>query len=399
MKKKVLLVCYHFPPNVGIGGRKWSFLTKYFLKNNIDVHVLTKQPRSKDISLWYEMTQGVNLHFFKSNYPRVVEEYPKNLLEKFTYKFYIFLLKIFSKSNYYDRGVLLQKRLSHHIAEIINKNKINNLIVTGAPFSFLYYGSLIKSKNTKIHYIADIRDSWIKGNYFGFDALNERTKEEERRRLRHVLSAADNVFVPYPMMVSEYAAMVENKYIGLLPHAVDLEYVKPRSANMDDVCTLVNFGSQYAELNEIMNTIASKISECSFHIKFYTEDRKYENNFSHVSDVIQILQPISYHEMFEILSKSDASILFVNKHIKDFLSTKYIECFAAKIPIILIGDKGYASDFIVTNRLGIFIEKNEIGTELLHIPERLKNLKYNDKFDVAPFTFEQQANEIITLLN
>jgi hypothetical protein len=398
LNNKVLLVCYHFPPNTGIGGRKWSFLSKYLLKNNVDVHVLTKQPRSKKASLWQGMTQGVNLHFFKSNYPRVLEEYPKNLFEKFSYKFYLFLLKVFSKSNYHDRGVLLQKRLSHHITEIVERNNISNVIITGAPFSFLYYGSLIKSKNTKIHYIADIRDSWIKGNYFGFDGLHERIKEEERRRLRHVLTAADHVFGPYPIMVSEYAAMVENKHIGLLPHAVDLEYVKPRSANIDGICTLVNFGSQYAELDEIMKLIASKISECSFHIKFYTEDRKYENNFSHVSDVIQILQPIRYHEMFEMLSKADASILFVNKHIKDFLSTKYIECFAAKIPIVLIGEKGYVSDFIVSNRLGIFIEKNEVEDELLHISEKLKELDYNDKFDVTPFTFERQADEMIALL-
>lgn len=102
--------------------------------------------------------------------------------------------------------------------------------------------------------------------------------------------------------------------------------------------------------------------------------------------------------MFEMLSKADASILFVNKHIKDFLSTKYIECFAAKIPIVLIGEKGYVSDFIVSNRLGIFIEKNEVEDELLHISEKLKELDYNDKFDVTPFTFERQADEMIALL-
>jgi hypothetical protein len=83
VKKKVLLVCYEFPPNSGIGGRKWSFLSKYLLKNDIEVHVLTKQPWSKQFSLWQEMTKGVILHFFTSNYPRVLEEYPKNILGKY----------------------------------------------------------------------------------------------------------------------------------------------------------------------------------------------------------------------------------------------------------------------------------------------------------------------------
>lgn len=399
MKKKILLVCYHFPPNVGIGGRKWSFLTKYLLKKEIEIHVLTRYPARKQFSLWQEMTEGVHLHFFKSNYPRILEEYPKNNWGKALYKIYIFLFKIITNSNYNDRGLLLKKSLLKQINETIKKYNITNVVVTGAPFSFLYYGSMIKEQHKHINYIADIRDSWIKGNYFGFDALSERRKTEETNRLKKVINIADHIFVPYPILVNEYTSIGKKNNVALLPHAIDLDYVKPRAAAPEDKCILVNFGSQYAELYDTMKLISTGIKETSINIEFYTDDRKYEDCFSSNTSNIDFMPPIKYSDMFEVLSVSTAALLFVNRHIKDFLSTKYIESIAARIPIVLIGYKGFVSEFIENNRLGIFIEDIKVQSEFAKIPERLKKLDYNNQFDVTPFTFEGQAEEIIKLLN
>lgn len=399
MKKKLLLVCYHFPPNAGIGGRKWSFLTKYLLKKDIEIHVLARYPATKQFSIWQEMTEGVHLHFLKSNYPRVLEEYPKNIWEKALYKIYIFLFKIITNSNYNDRGLFLKNVLLEKIKETIKKYNISNVVVTGAPFSFLYYGSILKEQYKHINYIADIRDSWIKGNYFGFDRLSENRKIEEKNRLKKVLNTADHIFVPYPVLVEEYTVLGKKNNVGLLPHAIDLDYLKLREAASEDECVLVNFGSQYAELDETMKSISAGIKDTTMKIKFYTDDRKYDDCFSANVYNVDFLQPIKYSAMFEILSSSNASLLFVNRHIKDFLSTKYIECIAARIPIVLVGTKGFVSEFIEKNRLGIFIEDSKVKTEFAKIPEKLKKLDYNNYFDITPFTFEGQAEEIIKLLN
>lgn len=399
MKKKLLLVCYHFPPNAGIGGRKWSFLTKYLLKKGVEIHVLTRYPARKQFSLWQEMTDGVHLHFFKSNYPRVLEEYPKNIWEKVLYRIYIFLYKIITNSNYNDRGLWLKNILLEKINETIKKHDITNVVVTGAPFSFLYFGAIIKEQYKYINYIADIRDSWIKGNYFGFDSLSESRKREETNRLKKVLNTADHVFVPYPVLVKEYTTLGKNNNVALLPHAIDPDYLKPRAEASKNNCVLVNFGSQYAELYEIMKSISAGLNDTSIKIAFYTDDRKYEDCFSSNACNVDFFKPINYSVMFEVLSISNASLLFVNRHIKDFLSTKYIECIAARIPIVLIGTKGFVSEFIEKNRLGIFIEDMRVQTEFANIPEILKKLDYNNQFDITPFTFEGQAEEIIKLLN
>lgn len=399
MKKKILLVCYHFPPNPGIGGRKWSFLTKHLLKNDIEVHVLTKYPASTQFSLWQEMTKGVCLHFFKSNYPRVLEYYPKNIWEKATYRLYLFLFKIIAKSNYHDRGFLQKSNLIREIKNIMKAQDINNVIITGAPFSFLYYGSLIKANNNKINYIADIRDSWIKGNYFGFDKLNDKIKTEEVNRLRSVLQYADKVLVPYPILKEEYTAICAKNHVRLFPHAVDTEYIKQRSFSEKSECVLVNFGSQYEELHDTMINISNSIGNSSIRIDFYTDDRKYEQYFAKSTKRVNFIEQVSYQGMFDLLSSADAALLFVNRHIKEFLSTKYIESIAARIPIVLIGEKGFVSDFIEYNKLGIFIDAKNLESEFIDIPERLRTLEYNTAFDISPYTFEKQAKEIIELLD
>ena len=118
-----------------------------------------------------------------------------------------------------------------------------------------------------------------------------------------------------------------------------------------------------------------------------------------VGDAVNFIEQVSYQGMFDLLSSADAALLFVNRHIKEFLSTKYIESIAARIPIVLIGEKGFVSDFIEYNNLGIFIDAKNLESEFIDIPERLRTLEYNTAFDISPYTFEKQAKEIIELFD
>ena len=38
--KKILLICWDFPPNNGIGGRRWAKLIKYLAKSDVECHVM-----------------------------------------------------------------------------------------------------------------------------------------------------------------------------------------------------------------------------------------------------------------------------------------------------------------------------------------------------------------------
>jgi hypothetical protein len=184
----------------------------------------------------------------------------------------------------------------------------------------------------------------------------------------------------------------------VFPHAIDECFIKKRNLIIRDRLQLVNFGSQYFELEDCMRDINNEIKQSKLDIKFYTNDYKYKHIFEN-NENVDFLIPVKYDVVFDLLSQANAALLFVNKHIKDFLSTKYIESFAARIPVVLIGEKGHVSDFIQTHKLGIFIDSKNLINEFKSIPEQLNNLAYNYEFDITPFTFENQAGEIIKLLN
>jgi hypothetical protein len=45
-KKHIILVNYDFPPNKGIGGRRWGKLAKEFAEQNCIVHVIKAEALS-----------------------------------------------------------------------------------------------------------------------------------------------------------------------------------------------------------------------------------------------------------------------------------------------------------------------------------------------------------------
>lgn len=396
MNTKLLLVCYDFPPNSGIGGRKWAFLAKYLLKKNIDLYVITKQ-NDHDDSNWDIDLQSVKRFYFKANYPSILNSYPVGIFKKIKYRITLFCLKILIKGNYYDRGKLLGKEIIKKTEDVCREFGIRNIVFTGGPFSFLYYGSMIKKNNSKLNFISDFRDPWTFGNYNGFQNLSNNKQDQEYKYLSEVLRKSDTIIVPNGIIKDYYTKIYQDSKINIMPHAVDVQFIKKRKSIKCDRINFVNFGSQYFGLDGWMNIINEEINKTKIDIVFYTNDFKYKLIFKN-NKHINYHPPVKYSSVFDILSEANGSLLFVNNQIKDFLSTKYIECFAARIPIVLIGEKGFVSNFIENNRLGIFIEGKNLKSEFNNIPEKLKELDYNDKFDVTSFTFERQADEMIALL-
>ena len=61
---------------------------------------------------------------------------------------------------------------------LILEEKINIIIVSGAPFTLLYYSTLLKKKFS-IKLISDIRDPWTWGSGYGMTLLTKPRKKKE----------------------------------------------------------------------------------------------------------------------------------------------------------------------------------------------------------------------------
>ncbi|MEK0420636.1 MAG: hypothetical protein RLZZ161_487 [Bacteroidota bacterium] len=399
---KHLIVSYTFPPMRGVGGRRWAKLSNALCESGQEVHVFCAKPELGETSLW-NVHYSLIVNRFPKKYPQIINRVPTHLFDKIHYRLSLFILKLITKGNYYDRGVFWEKHFEY-IYAYMQKNSIRNLIVTGGPFSLLYYAAKLKVLHPEIKYLADIRDEWGANEFYGFGLLRENRKIEECKRLKFTLQHADRVLVPYPYMKEKYTQKVPDSAnkIKILPHGVDAVFFRDKKiAQKHDTINLVNFGSIHSGQEEAMTVLASVLAKIPVHIQFYTHEKKYEYIFTSANTIpyqITYHNPVEEKKVAEILSESDAALLFIPNHFKDSISTKFMEIIATRTPIVAIGKEGEASEFIIKNKLGVFISYSDIHFRILNLKAELNSLNYNDSFDTSPYHFSNQAKQVLNIL-
>ena len=66
--KKTLLLCWDFPPNDGIGGRRWAKMAKWLLKSGHEIHVIkSKSKVGNQNSVWLSDVKSDQIHIYEVN--------------------------------------------------------------------------------------------------------------------------------------------------------------------------------------------------------------------------------------------------------------------------------------------------------------------------------------------
>ncbi len=399
--REIVIVSYTFPPMGGVGGRRWSKLANALTELGVKVHVFCAAPNSSEHSPW-QIYDSVIVHRFPRKYPQILNRVPKSLFEKLQYRFWLWALKFFTKGNYYDRGIFWRNYIAG-VYNFMQHHSMGNLVVTGGPFSLLYQAAAMKSKYPEIHLISDIRDEWGADAFYGFGLLGNKRRQEEMRRLEFTLQHSDTIVVPYPYMKRKYTQIAgENAAaISILPHGVDDVFYKgSRNPKPGAKICLVNFGSIHSGQEKPMQDLAQVLSRANIQISFYTTETKYSNVFEAVKAIpenVSYHPPVAEAQVVSILQKSHAALLFIPPHFKDSITTKFMEIVATRTPIVAVGTEGEASEFIIKNRLGLFIPYSKITSGFMSLHADLDNLDYNGDFDTEPFHFRNQAKQVLQL--
>ncbi len=215
---------------------------------------------------------------------------------------------------------------------------------------------------------------------------------------------ADRMLVPYPYMKEKYTQKVPDsaKKIRLLPHGVDAVFFRNKKiAKKNVTINLVNFGSIHSGQEIAMAELASVLRSAQVRIQFYSTEKKYESFFKSADTTpnwVTYHQPVEEKKVAELVCESDAALLFIPKHFKDSITTKFMEIIATRTPIVAIGKEGEASKFIIKNKLGVFIPYSDICFRMINLKEELDNLNYNDSFDTSPYHFSNQAKQVLNIL-
>jgi hypothetical protein len=159
--KKVVLLSYYFPPNTGVGGRRWVKFCKYLSKQNTGITVFTPEKfvLNNQPSWLSDTTQIRNLDVIevRDRYPKILLGVPVSITGKIFYRLAKVYVSLFTRGNKYDPSSFWNPILQKDIKDHINKNNIKNLVVTGIPFNFFYHAAKLKTVIPELNLILDFR--------------------------------------------------------------------------------------------------------------------------------------------------------------------------------------------------------------------------------------------------
>lgn len=404
--KKILLICWDFPPNQGIGGRRWAKFAKYISKKGYEIHVIKSQPTPfNKISSWFKDVNKSNIHLHEINMFWVCK-WLNDYNSKFSFiktRLAKIAIKTFFKGTIYDKAIGVEKQFLKLAQDIILKHKIKNVIVTGAPFNLIYYTALLKQKHPNVNIIADYRDPWLTAMNYGMQNLTPQQKSEEQRKQNYVFETVNFITTPNQFLVEE----VKQSYTGnnkivaefnVLQHAFDQDdiYVSfEKQENKSDTIKLVYGGSLYIGTEPYLDLLSNSISE--FKIKFpnkkleiiiYTEDLIQEKIFKMHSDVVSFFKPVG-DEIFKKIEQCDFILIFLSEHNKDFKTTKFYEFLPYKKPYLYFGPAGYVSHCIVDDNIGFVVNASDDFNRILgdeSWSKKCNGFKEIDKYSLNTIT-------------
>jgi len=416
MKKRILLISYNFPPYPGIGGRRWAKFAKYLKQSGDELHVIcSENPFSVD-SEWTADVKGLNVVQLPLKYPSALITYPKGFFGRVRYRMSLALVRLVTNKNYYDRALFWEKQIIKKSTQIIVDNKIDNVIVTGAPFHLLFYISKLKRMFPTINLIVDFRDYWTEDNsLFHFGSLSDKCIEEEKKMESFVLNTADKITTVAKVMTDHFNQVTKTKKCFTLLNGYDpddFEFLRGKTKKKNEKITFVFTGNLYKNIENIFIPFCEAIAFIKANHKdlydrvvfdfFGSQPPNYKTIVEDKKlDCIRFHEQISLNETLEHIFHADYCMLFLNDIYSFSLSTKFCEYLGLKKRVVLFSKKGFSSDYIVSNNIGVWVNPDSCLTDLLSVINEHENDTgnlYNPEFDPEQFSVKNIAKQIDDLL-
>jgi len=394
-KKHIILVNYDFPPNKGIGGRRWGKLAKEFAEQNCIVHVVKADALSDtEKSVWSEEVNNKNIfvHSLPRVYPQILLTQPSKFLEKLQYKKALNAVKKNYKGTPYDISLGWEKHLVPKLNELTKKFPIEWIFATGAPWDMLRAVAEWKKEQTSIKYWADFRDPWLNARNYGMPFLSPEKKKEEQIKAESVLQNADVLSAPAMQILGHFSYLnlipSNNKKFFHLKHFHSEPRLTEQSFGFSSTDIIIEYGGEiYLDTEPYLEQMANDLTKLrEFNTTLY---ERLNINF-HSSSFAKIQSIFKHHPCVRIsdsigkkiedrIAQAHWCIILLAEHNKDFFTTKYYEYQTLGTPYLYVGADGE----VLKN-----IEKENRGTSWKNF---FQSLLQNNP--VIPDDFNQEASE------
>lgn len=415
--RNILLVCYGFPPNTGIGGRRWAKLARELANRGFNVEVINaKLPDEQKQSSWKKETDHPNIkvHSIPMNFPAIFLKQIKTLKDKVCYALTVKYMNFRLKGTIYDTTVFAEKTFLNKARELVKSCDIGTLIVTGAPFNLLYYSAKLRNYFPELKLIADYRDPWLDSVNYGMPNLNEKRKRNEEDKQKVVFQNADFIVTPYQFMISEFEKTaldchsVRSEY-KVLTHFYDSEDLKVNRQYVkrpDTDLKIIYGGALYSNTELVLKQFSKTL--CDFErespekynqlkITMYIRDFDQGSAIFKSNSVVKVF-PVIGKEFFQKIQESDMPMVLLADYNKNYRTTKFMEYLPFKKPLFYIGPIGEVAKYIDKNDLGYVFENGNVDWNLLVDDFNNQKLRNNPDFDYSKYSLSKVTDQLIELI-
>ena len=397
LKKKILLISYHFPPSVAVGGIRIANFVKYLPSFGWTPYVLTIKDhylkkidtdRLNDIgtvkifqtgqfptiingylklkALYYSLLtkRHVTISELEDSYVRSnannsdPEKIPRKLKRWFTS---LFLMLPDGERNWIIPAVFRAVRE-------IRQEKIDCILTSSPPHSVHLIGFLLKLI-TGVRWVADFRDPWITPVSRKAHLTCDLAVKIERWMEYKVIQHADIVLTTTGMLCNKfresYRTMPQNKFL-CLTNGYDREvFSKCRHLKKYEKFTLTYTGTLYVgrtpepvfnALRELI--LENKINPQDISVKL-VGDCKYVDGFPTakmirlyaLESVVELSDQIPHPEALKIIQRSHLALLFQPDQ-PFCIPAKVYDYMGLGIRILALAEEGSTSDLIKATGVG-----------------------------------------------
>ncbi len=399
-KKHIILVNYDFPPNKGIGGRRWGKLAKEFAEQNCIVHVIKAEALSDtEKSVWSEEvnSRSIFVHALPRVYPQILLTQPSKFFEKLQYRKALNAVKKNYKGTPYDISLGWETHLVPKLNELAKKHPIKWVFATGAPWDMLRVVAEWKKEHPFIKYWADFRDPWLNARNYGMPFLSPEKKKEEEEKTQSVIQHADVLSAPAIQILEHFSSLnfipPDNKKFFHLKHFHSEPKLTEQSFGFSSREITIEYGGEiYLDTEpflEEMSKDLTKLRESDpalyerLQLNFHsTSFEKIKAIFKH-HPCVRISDSIG-KKIEDRITQAHWCIILLADHNKDFFTTKYFEYQTLGTPYLYLGAKG---EVLQT------IENENRGTTWSNF---FQSLLKNDPIDSQIFIQEADENNSLS---
>ena len=413
---KILLVCYSFPPNPGVGGRRWAKFAKYLVKSGHYVEVINAKLTTDKLSTWSKDAQLLHeknhVHSLPTSYPEIIKKIPKTLFQKIQYRLSLEYLKLKAKGNLYNKSSLWHLNLIPFVQKKLNEG-FDTIICTAAPFHYLGEVAQLKVKFSSVNFIADFRDPWANNRIsYGISDLNQKRLHEEKHLESSVFESFDYLICVDTIHETYIKGLnINPNKIKVIPNGFDpedfsnIDTKKKQNSRINIVFTGSLYSKALTHLEALYKLLlGDKDLKQEFVFNFYgsiPKEAHYLFDNKALQSTLIFHGKVSLKEVGEKIVTSDLAMLFLTDDLNYTKSTKFYEYIHLRKKIAVFSKYGPISQYIVNNKIGYSIEPRNIRESLLKIKKdyHKDNLNVPQDYSIEKYSIPTLLNNLINLLN